>query len=68
MIKKEPHYILGQNRVNAMDYQGAVEAFEESLEANPHSAPAHYQLAMLYSGMDLQPRRRDLSLSAIPAV
>jgi LysM repeat protein len=47
--EKEPHFVLGQNRVNAMDYSGAVEAFEESLEANPHSAQAHYQLAMLYS-------------------
>jgi LysM repeat protein len=45
---KEPHFVLGQSRVNAMDYQGAIEAFEESLEANPRSAQAHYQLAMLY--------------------
>ena len=48
--EKEPHYVLGQNRVNAMDYQGAVEAFEQSLEANPHSAAAHYQLAILFDG------------------
>jgi len=53
--EKEPHYVLGQNRVNAMDYAGAVEAFEESLEANPHSAPAHYQLAMLYSEQESNP-------------
>ncbi|MEJ0088522.1 MAG: LysM peptidoglycan-binding domain-containing protein [Limisphaerales bacterium] len=46
--EKEPHYVLGQNRVNAMDFSGAVEAFEASLEANPHSAKAHFQLAMLY--------------------
>ncbi len=46
--EKEPHFVLGQSRVNAMDYQGAVEAFEESLEVNPHSAQAHYQLAMLF--------------------
>lgn len=46
--EKEPHYVLGQSRVNAMDYQGAIEAFQESLEVNPHSAPAHFQLAMLY--------------------
>lgn len=46
--EKEPHFVLGQSRVNAMDYQGAAEAFEESLEVNPHSAQAHYQLAMLY--------------------
>jgi LysM repeat protein len=45
---KEPHFILGQSRVNAMDYQGAIDAFEQSLEANPRSAQAHYQLAMLY--------------------
>jgi LysM repeat protein len=53
--EKEPHFVLGQNRVNAMDFQGAVEAFEESLEANPHSAPAHYQLAMLYSEQETNP-------------
>jgi tetratricopeptide (TPR) repeat protein len=46
--EKEPHFVLGQSRVNAMDYQGAIEAFEESLEVNPRSAAAHYQLAMLF--------------------
>jgi len=46
--KKEPHYILGENRVNAMDYQGAVDAFEQSLEVNPHSAAAHFELACLF--------------------
>jgi LysM repeat protein len=53
--EKEPHYVLGQNRVNAMDFQGAVEAFEESLEANPHSAAAHFQLAMLYGEKENNP-------------
>jgi LysM repeat protein len=53
--EKEPHFVLGQNRVNAMDYSGAVEAFEESLEANPHSAQAHYQLAMLYGEKESNP-------------
>ena len=46
--EKEPHFVLGKSRVNAMDYPGAIEAFEESLEANPHSAQAHFQLAMLF--------------------
>jgi LysM repeat protein len=46
--KKEPHYILGENRVNAMDYQGAHDAFEQSLEVNPHSAAAHFELACLF--------------------
>jgi LysM repeat protein len=53
--EKEPHFVLGLNRVNSFDYPGAVEAFEESLEANPHSAPAHYQLAMLYSEQETNP-------------
>lgn len=46
--EKEPHYVLGKGRVNALDYDGAVEAFKESLDVNPRSAAAHYQLAMLY--------------------
>jgi LysM repeat protein len=46
--EKEPHFVLGQSRVNARDFPGAAQAFEESLEANPHSAAAHFQLAMLY--------------------
>lgn len=50
--EKEPHYVLGKSRVNAMDYAGAIEAFDESLEVNPHSAQAHYQLAILYDNQD----------------
>lgn len=53
--EKEPHYVLGLSRVNAMDYQGAIEAFEESLEVNPHSAAAHYQLALLYDNQESDP-------------
>lgn len=46
--EKEQHFILGKSRVNAMDYTGAVEAFNESLEVNPRSASAHFQLACLF--------------------
>ena len=46
--EKEPHFVLGKGRVNSMDYQGAIEAFEQSLEANPHSAAAHFELGWLY--------------------
>ena len=53
--EKEPHFVLGKSRVNAMDYAGAIESFEESLEANPHSAQAHYQLAMLYENQESDP-------------
>lgn len=46
--EKEPHFVLGMSKVNAMDYQGAIEAFEESLEVNPQSAVAHFELGLLY--------------------
>src|ERR1035437_4334345 len=46
--EKEPHFVLGKSRVNSMDYSGATEAFGESLEVNPRSAAAHFQLACLF--------------------
>ena len=46
--EKEPHFVLGNSRCNEMDWPGAIEAFQESLEVNPHSAQAHYRLAVLY--------------------
>jgi len=53
--EKEPHFVLGKSRVNAFNYPGAIEAFEESLEANPHSAKAHFELAMLYENQESDP-------------
>jgi len=53
--EKEPHFVLGKSRVNAMDYAGAIEAFGESLEANPHSAAAHFQLACLFDQKESDP-------------
>jgi tetratricopeptide (TPR) repeat protein len=50
--EKDPHFVLGKSRVNAMDYAGAVEAFSASLESNPHSAAAHFQLGCLYDPKD----------------
>ena len=50
--EKEPHFVLGKGRVNSMDYPGAVQAFTESLEANPRSAAAHFRLACLYDPND----------------
>ncbi len=46
--EKEPHFVLGKSRVNGMDFQGAIEAYEESLDANPRSAAAHFELGWLY--------------------
>jgi tetratricopeptide (TPR) repeat protein len=53
--EKEPHYVLGKNRVNAMDFQGAIEAFKESLEVNPRSASAHFELGWLYDEKEPDP-------------
>jgi len=48
--KKEPNFIAGKNLVIQMDYQGAIDAFEKSLEVNPRSAAAHFELGWLYEG------------------
>jgi len=46
--EKEFHFEQGNNCFNSMDYPGAIEAFREALEVNPHSAQAHYRLAQLF--------------------
>jgi LysM repeat protein len=46
--ENEPHFLLGKSRVNALDYSAAADAFNESLQVNPHSAAAHFQLACLF--------------------
>jgi LysM repeat protein len=53
--EKEPHFVLGNSRCNEMDWSGAIEAFEESLEVNPHSAEAHYRLAQLFDTKEPDP-------------
>lgn len=53
--EKEPHFVLGNNRFNTMDYQGAIDAFEQSLEVNPRSAQAHYRLAQLFDTKEPDP-------------
>src|SRR5258706_16274143 len=45
--EKESHYLAGKSRVNALDYQGGLECFEKALEANPRSAPAHFEAGLL---------------------
>ena len=45
--KKDPHYMKGRELVNRLDFQGAGEAFEKALEANPRSASAHLELGIL---------------------
>ena len=47
--EKEPHFLNGRSLVNAMDYQGAINAFGKALEVNPQSAAAHFELGWLYA-------------------
>jgi tetratricopeptide (TPR) repeat protein len=53
--EKEPHFLAGRSRVNARDYNGAIEAFNRALETNPHSAAAHFELGWLYAEKDGDP-------------
>ena len=45
---KDPHFISGNNLVQQRDYPGAIEAFEQAVDANARSASAHFQLGWLY--------------------
>jgi LysM repeat protein len=51
----EPHFLNGRKLAGQMDYDGAVEAYEEAVEVNPHSAAAHFELAWLYEGKENDP-------------
>jgi LysM repeat protein len=53
--EKEPHFMAGKGRVNAMDYKGAVESFEKALEVNPKSASAHLELGVLFDQKEADP-------------
>jgi LysM repeat protein len=46
--QKNPHFIVGRERITARDYRGAIDAFERALEVNPRSGLAHFELGLLY--------------------
>ena len=46
--QKESNFLTGKTRAQDRDFDGAVEAFEKALEVNPHSASAHFELAVIY--------------------
>src|SRR2546427_9574199 len=35
--QKEPHFLDGKRRQNALDYKGAIESFDKALQVNPNS-------------------------------
>lgn len=53
--EKEPQFLIGRSRVNAMNFRGAIEAFEQALQMNPHSAAAHFELGWLYAEKEADP-------------
>lgn len=46
--QKEMHFLTGKAKERELDYQGAIEAFERALEANPKNASAHFELGIRY--------------------
>ena len=38
--EKEPHFLAGKARFNAMDYKGAIEAFDKALTVRAHAFSA----------------------------
>jgi LysM repeat protein len=50
--QKNPHFMVGKERVSSRDFRGAIEAFERAIEVNPHSALAHFELGLLYEQHD----------------
>ncbi len=53
--EKEPYFMAGKNRVNTMDFKGAVDSFEKAVELNPKSAAAHFELGWLYDQKESDP-------------
>lgn len=53
--EREPYYLAGKGRENAMDYTGAIRYFEKAIEVNPKSASAHFELASIYDSREPDP-------------
>ena len=45
--KNDADYLRGRALVGSQDFKGAIDEFEKSLEVNPRSAAAHFELAWL---------------------
>jgi LysM repeat protein len=46
--EKDPNFIDGRNNQHALNYKGAIEAFERAVQSNPKNAAAHFELGLLY--------------------
>jgi len=43
-----PFYKAGKEKLQAMDYAGAISSFERALQDNPRSVLAHFELGIIY--------------------
>src|SRR4026207_1223096 len=46
--ERNPYFVEGKERIGTRDYKAAIAAFEKALEENPRSAPAPFELGVLY--------------------
>src|SRR5213082_348819 len=46
--EKDPNYLAGRSRRAALNYSGAIEAYEKALETNARSAAPHLELGLIY--------------------
>jgi len=46
--ERDPYFVEGKERLGTRDYKAAIAAFEKTLEGNPRSALAHFELGVLY--------------------
>lgn len=46
--QREAHFLNGKARAQALDFPGAIEAYEKAIEVNPRNASAHFELGYLY--------------------
>ncbi len=53
--EKEPQFIEGKNRVRDLDYKGAIESYQKTLETNPRHAEANFELGWLFDQKEADP-------------
>jgi len=46
--QRNPFFLAGKERLQAMDYQGAADSFERALQDDPKSVLTHFELGVLY--------------------
>jgi Ca-activated chloride channel family protein len=61
--EKEPHFLAGKSRVNAMDFKGAIESYEKTLELDPKDRDAKYNLELALKKLQENPEKKKESSS-----